>query len=363
MKSTGVLFFVALLAVFSAQASGQSLDATADSIRLAYGIPEVGYLAVTADSVLAMKTLGVKRAGTSIPADPDDRFHLGSCTKAITGLIAGVMVHRNQIDWDAKFFDLCPELKAESKPAYSDMTLVDLLSHRAWLQPLMEEEEYPDEGRFQGDVAEQRYQFVAWVLTLDPVETEKGHSYSNAGYSAAAVMLERASGKTWEELVAELGHELDLDFGLCWPNVADSTQPWGHVDSNGTLVPTPPNDAYRLHWVEPAGDINMSISDYAKFLQMQLRGLQGRGPLLSQEEYEFLHSGMSDHYAIGWTWGINDKGHLASAHSGSADTFVCYNMIIKELDRAYAVFVNCASEDCDSGARKVLIQLLAQYGK
>lgn len=362
MRMTRVLLLVTVLVTGSASAHGQSLEVTADSIRMAYDIPEIGYIVVSSDSVLVEKTLGFKRAGTMIPAEPNDRFHLGSCTKAITGFIAGLMVKRNQIGWDTKFFDLCPELRVKSNPAYSDITLVDLLSHRAWLQPLMEDEEFPDMGTFAGDISKQRYQFVAWVLTLKPVETEKGHSYSNAGYSAAAVMLERASGKTWEELVLELGHELGLDFGLSWPNVADSSQPWGHISTNGALIPTPPTDTYNLHWVEPAGDINMSITDYATFLQMQLRGLQGRGPLLNQKEFEFLHSGMPDHYSIGWAWGDNAKGHLVSAHSGSADTFECYARIIKEVDRAYAVFANCATEECDSGVRKLLIQLMAVYG-
>ena len=230
------------------------------------------------------------------------------------------------------------------------------------MQPLTEDEEFPETDRFKGSVSEQRYQFVAWVLTLDAVETEEKHSYSNAGYSAAAVMLERASGKMWEELVMDLGRELDLDFRLSWPNVADPAQPWGHWVRNDSLVSTPPTESYNLHWVEPAGDINMTVADYGRFLQMQLRGLNGRGPLLSQKEYEFVHSGMPDHYSIGWAWGVNAKGHLVSAHSGSAETFFCYGRIIKDVDRVYAVFANCGSEQCDSGIRKLLIRLMAEYG-
>jgi D-alanyl-D-alanine carboxypeptidase len=363
MKGVLIVLPAIAIAVLSVPSDGGSLQANADSIRTAFGIPEMGYAVVSADSILEVRTFGIKRADSSIPAEPGDRFHLGSCTKAITGFIAGLMVSRGQIDWETRFFDLCPELEAASNAAYSDITLVDLSSHRAWLQPLTEDEEFPEIGKFHGAVAEQRFQFVAWALTLEPVETEEAISYSNAGYSAAALMLERASGKTWEELVGDLGHELDLDFGLSWPNASDPKQPWGHTQGDSGLVPTPPTDEYDLHWVEPAGDINMSVLDYAKFLQMQLRGLRGDGPLLSREEYEFLHSGMPDHYSIGWAWGENDQGHLVSAHSGSADTFWCYARVIKDIDRAYAVFANCGSEDCDAGVRKLLVRLMKEYGR
>jgi D-alanyl-D-alanine carboxypeptidase len=362
MGRVGAMLLVTLIAACPWPASADSLQADADSIRVAFGIPEMGYAVVSADSILEVRTLGFKRADEPIPAGPDDRFHLGSCTKAITGLVAGVMVDRGQISWDTRFFDLCPELESGSNPAYRDITLVDLLSHRAWLQPLTEDDEFPSRDTFEGSVSDQRLQFVAWALTLAPVETEEGHSYSNAGYSAAAVMLERASGKTWEELVEDLGERLDLDFEFSWPNLADSTQPWGHREMEGELVPTPPTDDYDLHWVEPAGDINMSITDYARFLQMQLRGFRGDGPLLNQQEYEFLHSGMPDHYAIGWAWGENDKGHLVSAHTGSADTFWCYSRIIKDVDRGYLVFANCASEQCETGVRKLLVRLMEEYG-
>ena len=359
VKTAGISLVLAAVAVFPAAGS---LRADADSIRAAFGIPEIGYAVVSADSVLEVETLGFQRAGEAVPSGPDDRFHLGSCTKAITGLMAGGMVHRGEVAWDSRFFDLCPEFQPGSHAGYGDITLVDLLSHRGWLRPLTEDEEFPDPNGFTGDASEQRQKFVEWVLTLDPVDTEERYSYSNAGYSAAAVMLERASGSTWEELVKGLGEELGLEFGLSWPNAADSLQPWGHRAGGGGLIPTPPTDPYDLRWVKPARDINMSISEYAEFLRMQLHGLRGDGPILSREEYEFLHSGVPDHYSIGWAWGVNGEGHLVSAHSGSADTFWCYARVIKEVDRAYGVFANCGSESCDEGARKLLPRLVKEYG-
>jgi len=209
-------FFPILLISISISVGSQGLSDFADSIRKEYEIPEIGYAVITSDSILKMDILGVKRAGTAIGADPDDRFHLGSNTKAITGFIAALLVKEKKIGWDTKFFDLNPDLKPNSKPAYYDMTLQDLLTHRARIRPFTDGDEYPNPlvGEFKGDTSTQRYQFVEWVLTLDPVDSEEKITYSNAGYSAAAVMLEKASGKTWENLVLELGEKLGVRFGF-----------------------------------------------------------------------------------------------------------------------------------------------------
>ncbi len=345
---------------------GQNFESVIDSLRINYNIPELGYAAVSSDSILEMNVKGFKRADTDITAELSDRFHLGSNTKAITGLIAALLVKENKIKWDTRFFDLSTEMRQSSNSAYFNMTLLDLLGHRAKIQPLTDGEEFPNPQlcMFKGDASTQRYQFVQWVLTLEPVETEETVSYSNAGYSAAAVMLEKASGESWEDMVLDLGERLGLNFGFSWPNVCDESQPWGHWEVDNKLIPTPPNDSYRICWVEPAGDINMSFPDYVKFIQEQLKGLQGESSLLSKEEFEYMHYGLpeSDHYSIGWTWAINKKGHHISAHNGSAETFYCYVYLVNEIDRAYIVFANCGSEKADNGVRQILKALMKKYG-
>lgn len=166
-----ISFLAILLISACISVKSQSLSDVADSIRKEYKIPEIGYAVITSDSILEMNILGFKRADTTIEAEPDDRFHLGSNTKAITGFIAALLVKQKKIDWDTKFFDLNPELKSNSKSAYYDMTLVDLLTHKARIQPFTDGEEYPNPivGKFKGDVSTQRYKFVEWILTLDPV--------------------------------------------------------------------------------------------------------------------------------------------------------------------------------------------------
>jgi CubicO group peptidase (beta-lactamase class C family) len=356
------LVLALVIFISSAGAQDQSHQSVADSIRIEYGIPEIGYAVVSADSIIEINTLGFKMIHKEYAAEPNDKFHLGSIAKSVTGLVAALLLKQEKIEWDTKFFDLMPELKQESDSRYWDMTLVDLLGHRAWLQPFTDENEYPDRKLFSGSVAEQRRQFVAWALKLEPIVTDEPFSYSNAGYSAAAVMLERVSGKTWEDLILELGNQLGLDFGFSFPDTVNHSQPWGHSEVDSQLVPGPPSDVENLFLVAPAGDLNLSINHLAKLIQINLRGLQGRCPLLSQEEFEFLHYGLEDHYSIGWSWGINDKGHHISAHTGSAGTFFCLVYISREVDRGYVLVANSGTERTENGLIELRRFLVRKHG-
>src|SRR5262249_15906479 len=106
----------------------------------------------------------------------------------------------------------------------------------------------PRKSQFSGTQDEQRYQFVKWVLQQPPVSSVNEVSFSNPGYTAAALIMEKAAGKSYEDLVSELGRELDIDFRFGQPNEKDDMQTWGH---NASLVPEPPGDNYKLNWLLP----------------------------------------------------------------------------------------------------------------
>jgi CubicO group peptidase (beta-lactamase class C family) len=335
---TASILAVFALLMMAVPATGQTLASTADSIRVHYKIPELGYAAICADSIIEMGTIGYQRNGGQIRARPGDRFHLGSNTKGITGFIAALLVKRKKIAWDTRFFDLFPELKSGSNPAYAAITLQDLLTHRAGIQRCYIDDSFPK--GFNGSVHDNRARFVAWMLRQKPAMLPGRFSVSNGGYIVAARMLERASGKSWEQLVVDLGAELGVTFHFSYPNTDDSLQPWGHDDR---LRPLGPRNYYKEGLLSAAGNINMSLEDYSRFVQLQLQGLQGRSNLLTAEEFRFLHFGLPE-YAIGWAWSLDSNGRISSHHQGSAGTFCSQVYIFKDADRAYVVLTNSAPE-------------------
>jgi len=85
-------------------------------------------------------------------------------------------------------------------------------------------------------------------------------------------LLEKVSGKSWEDLCLEiLKSEMNIDFVFGWPNRNLKNQPFGHWVEKGNIVPVYPDVDYELSLVEPAGNISMSIGNYAKFIQINMK--------------------------------------------------------------------------------------------
>lgn len=347
-----------LLLAITQFSNGQTCSSLADSIRKAYHIPELGYAVVSSSQVLEMQTLGIKKIKTTLAAEPNDKFRIGSNTKAITGFIAAQLVKQGKIKWDTKFFDLFPELKANSNPAYYDLTLLNLLTFRTRLFSYTYTYSEPTKDQFKGNEEEQRYQFTEWFFQQKPVNGKDSIHFSNLGYVAAAEMLEKASGKSYKELVAGLGKQLGITFGFGTPNSTDSLQPWGH---NSDLVPEARGENFKLNWLLAAGNINASLPDYAKFIQLQLKGLAGQSGLLSKEEFHFLHYGL-DRFAVGWFW-AEENGQTFSYNIGNPGTFLTKVYVFDQSDRAYILFANSQTADTDRGLDVLYEELKKRYGK
>lgn len=362
MKSIiATLLALTISVSIKAQNRRQFLAKTADSIRIESSIPELAYVTLTSDSILLKNTLGYHRSdlqNDQNKAKATDYFHLGSNSKAITGFIAAFLVESKKISWTTKFFALFPELKKDANPDFYEITLADLLSHRARIKPYTSGTEFQSLPKFTGLQAEQRKQFVAYLLKNDALaKNTEIYNYSNAGYSIAATMLEKASGKTWEQLLDEiLAKKLKLKYKLGWPNKTDINEPWGHWIEKDSLTALPPTTSYNLNLIEPSGDISMPLTDYAKFIQMNLAGLNGKNNLLKSETYNYLHYGL-DKYAIGWL-NVNSTGKHLSEHAGSAGTFYCYTLLNKDKNLAYIIIANCATDKALKGIFKLLDKMI-----
>jgi CubicO group peptidase (beta-lactamase class C family) len=75
-----------------------SLSSIVDSVRLAYKMPAMGAAIVTLeDGLVAIGAAGGRRVTGGNAVTPDDLWHLGSNTKAMTALLAAVAVAQNRI--------------------------------------------------------------------------------------------------------------------------------------------------------------------------------------------------------------------------------------------------------------------------
>ena len=156
-------------------------------------------------------------------------------------------------------------------------------------------------------------------------------------------------------MIQVFNEDLNLDIDFSWPNKSDINQPGGHRTEGGKLIPCPPDDDYNLDWIEPAGDVNISLPNYCQFIQLHLKGLAGEDNYLKAESYQLMHTDSRNAiYAYGWG-NFAQGGHQYSAHAGSAGTFLTNVLIDHTESMAYIIMMNT-----DSPAAREVMQKLTQ---
>jgi len=118
--------------------------------------------------------------------------------------------------------------------------------------------------------------------------------------------------------------------------------------------------------IGPAGSVELSLEDYAHFLQFNLRGLEGRDtPLLKAATIKHLHTSPvspPDKYGLGW--GLQDfDGAPASVHVGSAGTFYAITIIQPTRDLGVAVFANAGGERANAAVTEAVKALIRRFAK
>ncbi|MGH1335035.1 MAG: serine hydrolase domain-containing protein [Aureispira sp.] len=318
-----------------------------DKVRMQYKMPAMAVALIKADQV-ELAVSGERRLGGRVSVQIEDRFHLGSTTKALTAHWAGALVEAGLITWDTKVLEVFPHWKDDAFKTYHQITLSDLLCHRAYIKPFTGAQEISQIPRFSGNPREQRRSFAKWLLRQNPAKigAQDGYTYSNAGYSVATAMLEEISKSSWELAIeADVLEPLGIKGVFGWPTDADPEQPFGHhsihpLDSN--LRPVTARNMFPMPKIlAPSGDLSLSIGAYSKFVSAHLKGVQGKDNLLQSTTYEYLHYGR-ENYAMGWTRLLKNGVHI-STHDGSAGTFYTHTSILKEKDMAIVIFVNASN--------------------
>src|SRR5689334_15910427 len=80
-------------------ATGASLNPILDPIRTRFELPALAAAVVQDGRITASGAVGTRRAGAVIPVTLDDRFHIGSDTKAMTSLLAAMAVEGGKLRW------------------------------------------------------------------------------------------------------------------------------------------------------------------------------------------------------------------------------------------------------------------------
>ncbi len=296
-----------------------------EPIRAKHKLPALAAAVVLKGRVVALDAVGVRKAGSDAAVTLDDQFHIGSCTKAMTATVVGLLVEQGKLKWETTLAEALPDLADAMHPDFRPVTLRQLLCHRGGVHPnLPEGKSWAD--AVQGDTPrEQRARFARAHLTQPPAyKPGTKFQYANAGYGIVGAVVERVTETPYETLMRTMLFEplgmASAGFGaMGTPGKVD--QPWQHrVNAKGeqqAIEPGPKSD--NPDPLGPGGKVHCSLGDWAKFAAEHLPTSPRSPRLLKPETLKALHTPPDGgDYAFGWIvverpWG----GGRVLTHAGS----------------------------------------------
>src|SRR3954466_15000121 len=99
-----------------------SLDAVLRPYLSRYSLPALAAAIVNRGEIVAFGAVGTRRAGTTNPVSIEDRFHIGSDTKAMTSLLAAILVEAGQLRWATTVGQVFPELASTADRELKSVT-------------------------------------------------------------------------------------------------------------------------------------------------------------------------------------------------------------------------------------------------
>lgn len=346
----------------SGKISADSIKSLLESVRQEYKLPAIAAAFLRSDGSVISAATGARIQGKEVRVIAKDKFSIGSLTKPMSATVIATLVEKGKLAWTTRVLDVFPEFKDTIHPTLRDITLEQLLAHRAGIAAFEDDKDIASAPKFAGSAVEQRLAFTEWLLKREAVVAPGTKKvYSNAGYAIAAAVAERASGQSFETLMRKrLFKPLGMkSAGFGWAARTDSKQPWGHRASANGFVPHDPNDSYQLgaRWM-PAGDVHCNMEDLAKFAAFHLRALNGQNSILRAETVKKLHVpyGGKSGYSLGWN--VNSFGH---SHLGGTGTFSAMLVLFPKENFAMAVAMNASGEKDDEIQNKIIDALLEQY--
>ena len=275
------------------------------------------------DQIGLIRCYGTRKAGSEDAIDEHTIFRLASVSKPITGVLAGILVQEQVLNFDERVSETLPWFRLANKSYSNELTLRNLLSHTTGLVP----HAYDDlvEGH------------VPYATILERMKTAglssapgKIYGYQNVMFSLVDTILAVKTSKNYSQLIKEklfepLGmNDASTDFQSFRDN---PNKAYPHRGGNGVYRTLPLNDRY--YSTVPAAGVNASITDMARFL---VALLDNNNPLLQEETSQrifepqivsHLSSGYfrywdkvkTKEYALGWRM-VDYKERQIAYHGG-----------------------------------------------
>lgn len=328
---TIVLLLIALNSVSQSPTDPRlkGLDTFALRLLKEWHAPGVAIAVVEKNKVIYTGGFGYRDYEKKLPVTENTLFAIGSCTKAFTSSILGMLEKEGKVDIDKPVRDYLPELVFKNEYTNKHATLRDMMCHRTGLPR--------HDFSWYGSTAS-RNELLERVRYQEPTfELRERYQYNNFMFMAQGIVIEKITGKSWEENMRE---RIFQPLGMKNTNMSvmdlekspDRSLAYSSADNKIKAIPYRNIDA-----IGPAGSINSSAKDMANWLITWINDGKFNGKEIIPSSYRA--QAMTAHMATGGlpgaenpdlhmsgyglAWGMSSyRGHYRVEHGGGIDGFI-----------------------------------------
>jgi CubicO group peptidase (beta-lactamase class C family) len=297
------------------------------------------------DQVIYSKGFGYKDFENKVPVTADTQFAIGSATKAFTALSVLMTSDEGKIKLDASPKTVLPYFKMYDPDTDKNMTILDLMTHSSGLNRT-------DIAMITGKLT--RQELIRVAGEAKPIgKLHEKFGYQNLMFAAAGETVAVAQKMPWEKFVPE---RIFKPLGMTNSNMSVTEMEKAKDRSFGYSYNFDTKETQKLPYrnidaVAPAGSINSSANDMAKWIRFVMNG--GVTPdgkrLVSEKNYaEWIKPQMkitpngSMNYGLGWflqKW----NGLNVVQHGGNIDGFNSMVAMIPEKKLGFVMLTNVSA--------------------
>ncbi len=339
----------------SRETIAKSIDKYVQEVKQDWNITGMAVCFSLDDSILLAKGYGVKDMNK--PADdpenqitPETRFQIGSVSKSFTALVVSSMVEEGLLNWEDTVKNILPDFQMYDPWVTANMQVKDIMTHHTGL---------PDDyGSYLPNLGYDRHQVYKMLARLKPCYTYRGdYQYNNMTFLIASEMIEKLTGKTWEQNVQERVFDkigmsassmnkegFEAPGNVAVPHAYD----WDHGLHQRALY----GDDQALWWltvIGPAGGISSNVLDLNKYAKVQrTNGLLNGERIYPEKVLKDVHEGYTicsqDSTYIrlyGHCWFIEQNNrYKLFFHTGTTWGFTCICFYVPEIGLSGAMLCN-----------------------
>ena len=286
---------------------------------------------VNKDKIIYAKGFGYRDNEKKLPVTPNTLFAIGSCTKAFTASLLGLLNKDGKVDFDKSPREYLPQLHFFNKEMDDEITLRDMMCHRTGL-PRHDYSWY----LFKTSSRDSLLQRIKYMEPTAPVR--QVFQYNNFMFLLQGMITEKLTSKSWEENVKE---KIFTPLGMNASNFSIHTMEKSDDASLGYAVVKDSIikklDYYDIDAMGPAGAINSNVNEMANWVITWINGGKFNGKEILPSSYVtqamssqmVVAPGLPDpeipdaqfsNYGFGWFL-ISYRGHYRVEHGGNIDGF------------------------------------------